>query len=356
MENKMKKIILTITATLLISSSVFGQGSRMGTASSTQLQVVQGARYLSGGGAAANAVGMDAIYWNPAGLSLSENGVDAIFSNRQYIADIDNNFFGVSVDFLDMKMGANVRTFNIGDINETTVYSPDGTGQVFTPNFSIIGATASKKLSENTSVGLNANYIRESFGRVAASGMAFDLGVQYKGLASMEGLDVGFVLRNFGQPVKYDGEGLGVQATANDGDRPVEYYKIDAASFDLPFAFDMGISYNLSGIGLGFTYTSNYYATDELKLKASYDIGDLASVGAGFQTSLVAKTQSQQGDGIQAIEAVESDWYVNPFDGLSFGASLNLSQFTGMNLVLDYAMLPAGDFAANNVIALRVGF
>ena len=84
----MKKIILTITATLMISSFVFGQGSRMGTASSTQLQVVQGARYLSGGGAAANAVGMDAIYWNPAGLSLSENGVDAIFSNRQYIADI----------------------------------------------------------------------------------------------------------------------------------------------------------------------------------------------------------------------------------------------------------------------------
>ena len=82
----------------------------------------------------------------------------------------------------------------------------------------------------------------------------------------------------------------------------------------------------------------------------------MASIGAGFQTSLEAKTQSQQGDGIQAIEAVDSDWYVNPFDGLSLGASLNLSQFTGMNLVLDYAMLPAGDFAANNVIALRVGF
>ena len=56
------------------------QGSRMGTASSTQLQVVQGARYLSGGGAAAHAVGMDAAYWNPAGLSRSENCVDAIFS------------------------------------------------------------------------------------------------------------------------------------------------------------------------------------------------------------------------------------------------------------------------------------
>ena len=343
------------TAVLMLSSMALGQGSRMGTASSTQLQVVQGARYLSGGGAAANAVGMDAVYWNPAGLALSENGVDAIFSNRQYIADIDNNFFGVSVDFIGMKMGVSVRTFNIGDINETTVFQPDGTGQVFTPNFSILGATASKRLSDNTSVGINANYIRESFGRVAASGMAFDLGVQYKSLAGMEGLDAGFVLRNFGQPVKYDGEGLGVAASAVDGDRPVEYYKVDAAAYDLPFAFDMGLSYNIAGANLGFTYTSNYYTTDEIKFKASYDVG-LVAVAVGFQQSSVAKDQDVMGQDTQKIDAVESSWYVNPSDGVSFGASLNLSQFTGMNMVLDYAMLPAGDFGTNQVIALRVGF
>ena len=343
------------TAVLILSSMALGQGSRMGTASSTQIQVVQGARYLSGGGAAANAVGMDAVYWNPAGLALSENGVDAIFSNRQYIAEIDNNFFGVSVDFIGMKMGVSVRTFNIGDINETTVFQPDGTGQVFTPNFSILGATASKRLSDNTSVGINANYIRESFGRVAASGMAFDLGVQYKSLAGMEGLDAGFVLRNFGQPVKYDGEGLGVAATAVDGDRPVEYYKIDAAAYDLPFAFDMGLSYNIAGANLGFTYTSNYYTTDEIKFKASYDVG-LVAVAVGFQQSSVAKDQDVMGQDTQKIDAVESSWYVNPSDGESFGASLNLSQFTGMNMVLDYAMLPMADFDANQVIALRIGF
>ena len=352
----MKKIILMATAVLMLSSMALGQGSRMGTASSTQIQVVQGARYLSGGGAAANAVGMDAVYWNPAGLALSENGVDAIFSNRQYIADIDNNYFGISVDFLGMKMGTSVRTFNIGDIDETTVFQPDGTGQVFTPNFSILGATASKRLSDNTSVGINANYIRESFGRVAASGMAFDLGVQYKSLAGMEGLDAGFVLKNFGQPVKYGGEGLGVAATAVDGDRPVEYYKVDAAAYDLPFAFDMGLSYNIAGANLGLTYTSNYYTTDETKFKASYDVGSLASVAVGFQQSSDAKTQPLTGQDSQEIAAVESSWYENPSDGVSFGASLNLSQFTGMNLVLDYAMLPAGDFGTNQVIALRVGF
>ena len=94
----MKKIITTTLAVIVLSSIVLGQGSRMGSASSTQLQVVPGARYLAGGGAAATAVGLDATFWNPAGLARSENSIDAIFSNREYIAGITNNFFGVSTD------------------------------------------------------------------------------------------------------------------------------------------------------------------------------------------------------------------------------------------------------------------
>ena len=351
----MKTIILKVSIISLLFSGIYSQGSRMGTASSTQLQVIQGAQYLSGGGAVANSVGMDAAFWNPAGLAGSENSLDAIFSNRQYIADINNNFFGVSFNFLSLKMGLNVRSFDIGDINETTVFSPDGTGQVFTPNFSVIGATGSKKLSDNTSVGVNVNYIRESFGRVYSSGVSFDLGVQYKGLLT-EALDVGFVLKNFGNPMKYDGEGLGILADASSGDRPEEYYKVDAASFDLPFAFDMGLSYNIAGVDLGFTYTSNYYATDEMKFKASYGIADFASLRVGYQLSAVAKDQSEVGDGIQTIDEVDKDWYENPFDGLSFGGSLSLSRFIGMNLILDYALLPAEGFDPNNVIALRLAF
>lgn len=352
----MKKIILSATAVLMISSLALGQGSRMGTASATQLQIVQGARYLAGGGAVANAVGMDAVFWNPAGLARTENSMDAIFSNRQYIADIQNNFFGVAVDFLGMKTGVSVRTFDIGDIDETTAFFPDGTGQVFTPNFSILGVTASRNLSDNTSVGINVNYVRESFGRVSANATAFDLGVQYQGLLGMENLDVGFALKNFGQPMQYGGEGLGVLATAQDGDRPVEYYKVDAASFDLPFTFDMGLTYNIAGANLGLTFTSNYYATDEIKAGASYDIGNLASVAVGFQTSFVAKEQGPLGKGLAAVDPVNSDWYVNPLDGLSFGGSLNLQSLIGMNMAVDFAMMPAGDFGTNQVLAMRMGF
>jgi len=341
----MKKHIIASIVIIVVSSLVLGQNSRMGSASSTQLLVVPSAKHLSGGGAAATATGMDATFWNPAGLAMSENSVDAIFSNRQYFADIDNSFFGIATDIGDYKMGVNVRTFNIGDVNETTVFYPDGTGQVFTPNFSILGATFARKLSDNTSVGLNANLIREGFGRVAATGVAYDLGVQYKGLLGREGLNVGFVLKNFGSPMKYDGEGLGVMASPVDGDRPVEYYKVDAASFDLPFVFDMGMSYNIAGADIGVTYTSNYYSTDELKLSVGYVLEGLGSVGVGMQSS----GKSQEIDGAD-------DWYTNPADGVSFGASIDMSRFVGMNMSVDYSMLPMGDFGTNSVVALRVAF
>jgi len=341
----MKKHIIASIVIIVVSSLVLGQNSRMGSASSTQLLVVPSAKHLSGGGAAATATGMDATFWNPAGLAMSENSVDAIFSNRQYFADIDNSFFGIATDLGDYKMGVSVRSFNIGDINETTVWYPDGTGQVFTPNFSILGATLARKLSDNTSVGINANLIREGFGRVAATGVAYDLGVQYRGLLGREGLDVGFALKNFGSPMKYDGEGLGVMASPVDGDRPVEYYKIDAAAFDLPFVFDMGLSYNIAGADIGVTYTSNYYSTDELKLSVGYALEGLGSVGVGMQSS----SKSQE------IEDTD-DWYTNPADGVSFGASLDMSRFVGMNMSVDYSMLPMGDFGTNSVVALRVAF
>ena len=341
----MKKHIIASIVIIVVSSLVLGQNSRMGSASSTQLLVVPSAKHLSGGGAAATATGMDATFWNPAGLAMSENSVDAIFSNRQYFADIDNSFFGIATNLGDYKMGVSVRTFNVGDIDETTVFYPDGTGQVFTPNFSILGATLARKLSDNTSVGLNANLIREGFGRVAATGLAYDLGVQYRGFLGREGLDVGFAMKNFGSPMKYDGEGLGVMASPVDGDRPVEYYKIDAAAFDLPFVFDMGLSYNIAGADIGVTYTSNYYSTDELKLSVGYALEGLGSVGVGMQSSSAS----------QEIDDTD-DWYTNPADGVSFGASLDMSRFVGMNMSVDYSMLPMGDFGTNSVVALRVAF
>lgn len=345
--NNLKKIIPIV----LLGSLVFGQGSRMGTASSTQLQIVQGARYLTGGGAAATAVGLDAAYWNPAGLALSGNNVEALFSYRQYIADITNNFFGTSLTLGGFgTFGLTARTFDIGSITETTVFYPDGTGQEIETNFIILGATFSKQVAQNTSFGVTANFVREEFGRVEASGLAFDIGVQYKGLLKVEGLNVGLVLKNFGRPMRYTGEGLGRFANDPDANRPVEYYKVDAAEFQLPFTFEMGAAYQAGAITLGATYVSNYYSTDAIKALGEFDLGILA-VRAGYQKSNPAKEEVDFGG--YSFE----EWdYENPFDGLSFGGTLNLKSLIGTNISIDAAYLPASVFDDNLSIAVRMGF
>ena len=101
----MKKHIITSLVIIAISSLVVAQSSRMGSASSTQLLVVPSAKHLSGGGAAATATGMDATFWNPAGLAMSENGIDAIFSSRQYLQILKIAFLGLQQPWVNIRWG-----------------------------------------------------------------------------------------------------------------------------------------------------------------------------------------------------------------------------------------------------------
>ncbi len=351
----MKSITLKLIVSVVLCSLVFGQGTRMGTASSSQLLIPQGARYLSGGGAASNAVGLDAAFWNPAGIAISQNRVNAIASRRNYIADIDINFLGFSVDFGRLgSMALTARTFAVGEIPVTTIFYPDGTGQEFTPNFVVVGASYSKRVSNNTSVGVTANVVQESFGRVSANGLAFDIGVQHASLMNIDGLNVGVVIKNFGNPLRYEGAGLYVKAAADGSNRPQDYYVTDAAEFDLPFIMDIGLSYSVAGANLGMTFTSNYFATDETKFMASYNLMNMVEVRFGY---LMSGEFGDLDDDASTDEIVESDFDLkNIYANYSMGASLNLQQFTGMNLSLDYAFIPTEYFGNNQVFAFRVGF
>jgi hypothetical protein len=85
------------TALLVLVSLALSQGARNGTEAASQLLIHQGARYLSGGGSAAIVDGVESAYWNPAGLAKGQ-GVNVLFSNRSYIAGMNVNFFGISMN------------------------------------------------------------------------------------------------------------------------------------------------------------------------------------------------------------------------------------------------------------------
>lgn len=346
--NKMtvRKTILGVLVLLLISSMAFAQtGARNGTSAASYLLIPQGARYLSGGGAAANVNGLESIFWNPAGLSTSEKSINAMFSRRSYIADIDMNF--VSLSMASERLGAfavSLRNFDIGDIPITTVFAPDGTGGVYTPNVFSLGVTYSKRLTDRTNVGITANYLNESFERVAATGLALDVGVQYHSFMDVENWSIGVVLRNFGSPMRYGGSGLWQAAKAVDGDRQVTFYKVEAASFDLPAIVDLGTSYSIpmgesSSLLLGLTFENNETAHNEYKLMGEYLFSDLLALRGSY---VVSDDQGQ----LENIFA----------NNVSFGGSLNLRAATGVDISFDYAYISTDIFDSNQIFTFRFGF
>ena len=270
------------TALLVLVSLALSQGARNGTEAASQLLIHQGARYLSGGGSVATVDGLESAYWNPAGLAKAQ-GVNAIFSNRTYLAGMNVNFFGASLNIGKLgTFGLSGRMLDVGDINVTDVYNPDGTGEIITPSYFVVGLSYAKRLSDKTGMGLSINYRNEGFGRVNATGVTVDVGVQYENFLEIESLDIGVALRNFGSPMRYGGSGLWVNAEASSGARKTDWYKVEAGQFDMPFIMDIGAAYSIAGIQLGATYEVNHFSQDKVKLMAEYALADIAAVRVGY--------------------------------------------------------------------------
>ena len=74
-----------VTGLNVIASS----GQRRGTAGAQELLIPVGSRGTALNGAFTSGIdGIEAIYWNPAGLVISRNKVQAMFSHQNYLLDM----------------------------------------------------------------------------------------------------------------------------------------------------------------------------------------------------------------------------------------------------------------------------
>ena len=347
----MKKLTLLILILLIVVPVTLQAGGkkRAGTAAAPELTIPLGARYLgSGGSALAVATGLESIYWNPAGVDRSPFDANALFSYRSYIADINVAFAGVSGKFDFGSIALSLRSFGIGDIPVTTESAPDGTGEIITPNFFVLGVTYSKILSERTSIGVTVNLINEAFGRVSSSGVSFDMGVQYQNLAGVQGLGVGVTVKNIGPAMRYDGPALYRQAEETQSARGITYYKVGAAEFDLPSVFEIGLSYRhaLSDqhtLNFSSAYQNNNFALDEFRAGVEYSYQNLIQLRGGYMLQ-------EAPIGVSNVETPQ------PFKNLVLGFGVNLAEAAGMNMVFDYAYVPGNLFSDNHLISINLGF
>jgi hypothetical protein len=338
-------LVLLVLPTVLVASGK----SRAGTSAAPELTIPIGARYLgSGGSAIATAIGLESVFWNPGGVDRSPSTANAMFSYRSYIADMNVSFASVSGKFGFGTLALSLRSFGIGDIPVTTETSPDGTGEILKPSFFVVGFTYSKQLSDRTSVGATVNLINESFGSVQASGVSFDMGVQYRNLVGIEGLAVGVTVKNIGPGMQYGGSGLWQQADAVNSDRGVTYYKVGAATFDLPSLFELGFSYERKlaedhSLTASVAYENSNYAVDEYRVGIDYGFKNLLHVRAGYFF-----LPSPTGDSRVTTPSVFKDFTV--------GFGVSLGELTGANIDLDYAYVPGDLFSDNNLITINIGF
>ena len=195
---------------LFAGSSIAGRGDKVGSASGLQLAIPVGARPIALGGSILSSVsGVEAIAWNPAGLVRTERSSELLFSHMSYLADIGVDYVGAAMSIGGgAYLGLSVQALSVGEIPVTTELYPDGTGELTSPTFLVIGGVFSRKMSDQISVGIGVNFLYEKMAEASATGVSFTGGVQYARLGGLDGLSVGVVLRNIGPKVTYDGDGL----------------------------------------------------------------------------------------------------------------------------------------------------
>ncbi len=272
----MKVRILCGTAVLLLALfagvATASNPDRTGTAGATELLIPNSARGLAmGAGLVADPGGVEDLYYNPAAIAGVSN-VEAYFSNYSYIADMKKNYFAVGAKTGFGTLAATVDVLSIGDIIETTEENPEGTGRIFSPNFSILGLSYGRYMTDQVTVGATVKIINESILQARATGAAFDGGIQYR--PGPRGLWLGLAVKNFGTNMKYSGSDFeSFQHTSDNPQANDRSLSSISASFELPSYFEMGARYEYATggsatIGTYGAFRSNNFYNDEWRLGA----------------------------------------------------------------------------------------
>lgn len=341
---RINKILIIAFSLLLAAEFIFASGgNRTGTGGASQLLIPVGARSIAMGGAnIATATGIEALYWNPAGVARTEHNVDVMFSHMNHIADIGVEYGAVATAIEGFGvLSFNIKALSIGDILITTTTDPDGTGSTFNPQMMTAGIGFSRALTDNISVGIVGTLIRESLGDVDATGIAFDIGIMYYNLADINGLSFGIAVKNLGPEMQFDGSGLLYESAVDDFNRPPQLAKYDSAPFELPSQFELGFAYtprfdDVNSLILSTAYQNNNFSADEYKLGAEYSYQNTFFVRGGY-------TFAPQ---------IESDDFIY---GMTAGVGLKYST-AGIDLKFDYAFREVEYFDSNHIFSVSIGF
>jgi hypothetical protein len=327
-----------------------GSSRRTGTAGAPELSIPVGPRGLAlGGTVASDVMGLESIFWNPAGLGSIER-TEAMFAHQQYIADLKLNNASIGTRLGGFGVLAfNAKLLSIGDIFVTTEDAPEGTGEVLTPTFGVFGVSWGRQFTDRVRFGATINYVTESIANNSARGVAFDFGAQYD--TGWNGLKLGIVAKNIGSSMSYSGPGFEDVFVPPDADPTASgrTYSLTSASFEMPSYFQLGLCYDLLSnaqqrLAVLGTFQSNNFSGDELRGGLEWSYRNLFQLRTSYYGSFTGTVDP-------ATLEEESDFRGGDdvYTGLALGGGMSLARGEGGHLGFDIAWRPVRDYFDDTV-------
>ncbi|MBI35479.1 MAG: hypothetical protein CMP67_08975 [Flavobacteriales bacterium] len=340
----MKTCLKILLITVCFQTSIAQSGGQSGA---TQLLINSWGKSSGVGGSdAAFGSGIEMVYMNPAGVS-GTNKTDLLFSRSNWLqgSEIYINAFGVSQRFNEKTVLAlSIMSFNLGDIEITTVNNPEGGIGTYRPQFVNGGLTYSREFSNNIDGGITLKLISEGIHDVNAFGLALDAGVKYV-TGKKEHISFGVALKNAGPNMKYDGNGLKMEMTFPNGNN--QSGQISSASYTLPLLMNLGFGYRFEfnsshSVQTGFTYSARMFLNDQTRMGVEYRFKKYLQIRGGFvyeegifeiSTRQTAITGPSGGFSFQLPYGKDNRYFgfdytyrdTNPFEGIhTFGARIIL--------------------------------
>jgi hypothetical protein len=340
---KFKNIMILLLLMILISGTVYsGPRKKLGLSAAPELLIPVGSVGTAlQGSNLASTEGIDAMYWNPAGLaSLNSDRGEFMFSHNQYIADIKIEYLAGVVKLGSFgNLGVGIKAMTFGEEPVTTVNYPDGDGSTFKPLYMTANLSLARAMTDKIHFGINLKLINEKIAEVSSTGVAFDFGLQYIG--GKTGLRFCIAIKNLGTSMKFDGSGL--DRTYTDPNGQVAR-RVTLAEFDLPTNLEIGASYNFGfdkgkhNFLLAGTFMNGSFTSDEVRLGLEYNFNKIIYLRGAY---------------VNYLDGVTSDNLWGPTFGIGLRYPLG-----SINLGIDYAYryVTESAFTANQYFTLHVGF
>lgn len=348
-------IFLAGLMVLPVAKVTAGNKDRSGQAGAAELMIDPWARSSGWGSVGtANAYGLEALYANVAGTA-STKGTEIIFSYTDWLqgSGISIMNFGFS-----QKLGQNkgvltvaIMSMNFGEVDITTVSSPEGQLGTFKPNYLNINLAYAKAFSNSIYGGLNVKVISESISDATATGIALDAGVQYI-TGDKDQIKFGVALKNIGPTMKFSGDGLSFRGIIPTHGNDNDLFTVATRSekYEMPATLRIGASYDfiitdIHRITLAGCFTSNSFTKDQFTLGLEYAMKPFFAIRAGYVYQ----------DGIFNTSVVDRG---TVFTGLNMGFTVsvpfNKEKETGIGI--DYSYRTTNPYSGTHCIGLKLNF